>query len=48
MSSRLFHALRTFGSAIRASAAAEAGRMPAGRDLKRLGIDPVQYGRIGR
>ncbi len=36
------------GSAIAVASASEAGRKPRARDLQRLGIDPDQFGRIGR
>ena len=36
------------GSAIAASAAVEGGRRPKAGDLRRLGIEPRQFYRIGR
>lgn len=38
----------TFGSAAAAARAVEAGRKPRRSDLKRLGIDPAAFDRIGR
>jgi hypothetical protein len=38
----------TFGSAASASRAVEAGRKPRAADLKKLGIDPAAFDRIGR
>ncbi|CDX16094.1 conserved hypothetical protein [Mesorhizobium sp. SOD10] len=38
----------TSGSAAAAARAAEAGRKPRRDDLKKLGIDPGAFGRIGR
>ncbi|RWD64441.1 MAG: hypothetical protein EOS36_09990 [Mesorhizobium sp.] len=40
--------LTTFGSAAAASRAVEAGRKPRRSDLKKLGIDPTAFDRIGR
>lgn len=40
--------LTTFGSAAAASRAVEAGRKPRRSDLKRLGIDPTAFDKIGR
>jgi hypothetical protein len=37
-----------FGSAISVSGAIEARKTPRSRDLERLGIDPTQFGKIGR
>ena len=34
-----------FGAAVKASAAVEAGRTPAARDLRTLGIDPKAFAR---
>jgi hypothetical protein len=38
----------TFGSAAAASRAVEAGRKPRRSGLKKLGIDPAAFDRIGR
>jgi hypothetical protein len=38
----------TFGSAVAASRAVEAGRKPRADDLRRLGMDPAIFNRIGR
>ena len=38
----------TIGSIIAASAAAEAGRAPRARDLRRIGIDPAAFHRLPR
>jgi len=38
----------TFGSAASASRAVEAGRKPRRSDLKKLGIDPAAFDKIGR
>lgn len=38
----------TFGSAVAASRAVEAGRKPRADDLSRLGMDPAVFNRIGR
>lgn len=38
----------TFGSAPAASRAVEAGRKPRRGDLKKLGIDPAAFDKIGR
>ena len=38
----------TIGSAVRVANAVEAKRAPRARDLQALGIDPAQFGRIGR
>lgn len=46
--SRIAGFLSAFGSAIAASAAVERGAKPKARDLRALGIDPEQFGRIGR
>ena len=40
--------LSTFGSAAAAARAVEAGRKPRAADLKKLGIDPAAFDRIGR
>ncbi|PTE10306.1 hypothetical protein [Mesorhizobium helmanticense] len=53
MSSRkLFSAIgdifTTFGSAVAASRAVEAGRKPRADDLRRLGMDPAAFDKIGR
>jgi hypothetical protein len=37
-----------FGSAIAVASAIDNGRRPKARDLRTLGIDPEQFGRIGR
>ena len=37
-----------FGSAVAASRAVEAGRKPRANDLRRLGIDPTAFDKIGR
>jgi hypothetical protein len=38
----------TFGSAVAASRAGEAGRKPRADDLRKLGMDPAVFNRIGR
>ncbi len=38
----------TLGSAIAVSQAVEARKQPRAADLKRLGIDPAAFGKIGR
>ncbi|WP_164754130.1 hypothetical protein [Mesorhizobium sp. M7A.F.Ca.US.008.03.1.1] len=38
----------TFGSAVAASRAVEAGRKPRAGDLRKLGVDPAVFNRIGR
>ncbi|WP_141246074.1 hypothetical protein [Mesorhizobium sp. WSM3859] len=38
----------TFGSAAAAARAVEAGRKPRHSDLRKLGIDPAAFDRIGR
>jgi hypothetical protein len=38
----------TFGSAVAASRAVEAGRKPRADDLRTLGMDPAVFNRIGR
>ena len=38
----------TFGSAAAASRAVEAGRKPRAADLRKLGIDPTAFDKIGR
>ncbi|MBZ9671222.1 hypothetical protein [Mesorhizobium sp. ES1-3] len=38
----------TFGSAVAASRAVEAGRKPRADDLRNLGMDPAVFNRIGR
>ncbi|WP_146770377.1 hypothetical protein [Mesorhizobium hawassense] len=38
----------TFGSAAATARAVEAGRKPRRSDLKKLGIDPTAFDRIGR
>lgn len=53
MSSRkLFSAIgdifTTFGSAVAASRAVEAGRKPRADDLRKLGMDPAAFDKIGR
>jgi len=49
---RLFSALgdlfTAFGSAVAASRAVEAGRNPRADDLRKLGMDPAIFNRIGR
>lgn len=45
---RLLSLLGLLTSAAAASASVERGAQPKGRDLRRLGIDPEQFGRIGR
>ncbi|MBN9220600.1 MAG: hypothetical protein J0I79_21845 [Mesorhizobium sp.] len=49
---RIFSALgdlfTTFGNAVAASRAVEAGRKPRADDLRKLGMDPVVFNRIGR
>ena len=37
-----------FGSAAAASHAVQAGRKPSARDLRRLGMDPSAFDKIGR
>ncbi|MBA3449151.1 MAG: hypothetical protein H0T56_16410 [Pseudaminobacter sp.] len=37
-----------FGSAIAAASAVSQGRQPDARNLRALGIDPVQFGKIRR
>lgn len=46
--SRFASFLGVMGSAIAVSAAIEGGRRPRSRDLRELGIDPDQFGRISR
>lgn len=41
----LTRAMAVFGAAVAASAAVEAGRKPARRDLLTLGIDPAAFER---
>lgn len=38
----------TFGSAVAASRAVEAGRKPRANDLRKLGMDPAAFDKIGR
>ena len=38
----------TIGSAINAASAVESHRAPKSEDLRKLGIDPVQFRKIGR
>ncbi|MER9330461.1 hypothetical protein NKJ26_23735 [Mesorhizobium sp. M0152] len=38
----------TFGSAVAASRAVEAGRKPRAHDLRKLGMDPAVFDKIGR
>ncbi|MBZ9809330.1 hypothetical protein LB542_03845 [Mesorhizobium sp. BR1-1-9] len=38
----------TFGSAVAASRAVEAGRKPRAHDLRRLGMDPTAFDKISR
>jgi hypothetical protein len=45
---RIGDAVRTFGSAVAAARAVEGGKTPAARHLRNLGIDPAQFGQIGR
>jgi hypothetical protein len=45
---RLSGFLEALRSAVAASAAVERGARPHSRDLRSLGIDPEQFGRIGR
>jgi hypothetical protein len=45
---RIGNAMRAFGSAVAASRAIESGLTPEARHLRRLGIDPKQFGEIGR
>jgi hypothetical protein len=45
---RISNFVGMMGSAISAANAVESHRAPAARDLKRLGIDPVQFNKIGR
>lgn len=37
-----------FGSAFAVAAAVERGSQPKSRDLRNLGIDPEQFGKIGQ
>lgn len=46
--SRLASFFGVFASAAAASAAVERGAQTKGRDLRRLGIDPLAFARIGR
>ncbi|HEV7253237.1 MAG TPA: hypothetical protein VGN97_09060 [Mesorhizobium sp.] len=46
--SRILELFDLFGSAIAVAGAADNGHRPKARDLRRLGIDPAQWGRIGR
>lgn len=46
--SRLAIFFGVFASAAAASAAVERGVQPQSRDLRKLGIDPEQFRRIGR
>jgi hypothetical protein len=48
LSGRLLGIFQVLSSAIEAAGAADAGRAARPRALRRLGIDPDQYGRIGR
>jgi len=41
-------AFALFGSAVAASRAVEAGRKPRANDLRRLGMDPTAFDKIGR
>jgi hypothetical protein len=45
---RIGHAVRAFGSAVAAAQAVERGLTPEARHLRALGIDPKQFGEIGR
>ena len=49
---RLFSAIgdafTLFGSAVAASRAVEAGRKPRASDLRKLGMDPIAFDKIGR
>jgi len=47
-SSRIAGALRLFAHAVAAAGAVESGHTPKSRDLRGLGIDPQQFGRIVR
>ncbi|CCV03240.1 conserved hypothetical protein [Mesorhizobium metallidurans STM 2683] len=51
-SRKLFSAIgdifTTFGSAVAASRAVEAGRKPRANDLRKLGMDPAAFDKIGR
>lgn len=40
--------LDSIGSAVRVAGAVEGRHQPKARDLRKLGIDPVQFGKIGR
>ena len=46
--SRLGELIATFGNAIAAAAAVNAGRQPLARDLRALGIDPERFRQIKR
>ncbi|MBZ9725207.1 hypothetical protein FJ950_01830 [Mesorhizobium sp. B2-3-14] len=48
ISSALGDLFTTFGSAVAASRAVEAGRKPRADDLRNLGMDPAVFNRIGR
>ncbi len=45
---RIGNAMRAIGSAVAAARAVEGGLTPEARHLRRLGIDPKQFGEIGR
>ncbi|TGQ44553.1 MULTISPECIES: hypothetical protein [unclassified Mesorhizobium] len=51
-SRRLFSAIgdifTTFGSAVAVSRAVEIGRKPRASDLRKLGIEPTAFDKIGR
>jgi hypothetical protein len=48
LAARIGGLFSTFGSAVAAASAVDNGRQPKARDLRALGIDPEQFGRIGR
>lgn len=45
---RIGDMIATFGSAVAAAQAVEAGRRPRARDLANLGIEPKAFEKIGR
>ncbi|WP_189556454.1 hypothetical protein [Mesorhizobium sp. M4B.F.Ca.ET.089.01.1.1] len=51
-SRKLFSAIgdifTTFGSAVAASRSVEAGRRPRANDLRKLGMDPAAFDKMGR
>lgn len=46
--SRIGGLVRALGSAIAVSSAVERGKLPAERDLRNIGIDPIQFNSINR